>query len=104
ENGGAIPASDVARFMSDLEQKDDFQPLVSVRSKGQRVHIMMQEKKDILKSLLILVDSEDAFMMLSLKTKLNLEDIIDLVNLAISGDMDLEEVEVEEDEIVLPRA
>jgi hypothetical protein len=105
EDAVAIPRADVNQLISDLQTRDNYDPLVSVRTGSEVVTIMMREKKETLRGLLIMVDSEDSFVLLSMKTKMRLEDIVDLVSMAINDDLDMEEIEVEEDgEIVLPRA
>lgn len=105
ENPYAIQDNEVNDFIHDLEHKDKFLPLVSIRKGGQNIHIMMEEKRDLLRGLLIMVDSDDTFMMLSIKTKIHLEDIADLIITAMNGDeWEMEEVEVEDEEIILPKA
>ncbi|MBR9921317.1 MAG: DUF4252 domain-containing protein [Bacteroidetes bacterium] len=105
ENGIALPESHITGLVADLKKKDNYESLLTVKSQGQNVHIMMREKKEMLKGLLILVDSEDGFVMLSMKTKLKLQDIVELVNSALNDELqEVEEVEVEDDEVIFPRA
>lgn len=52
-----------------------YEDLISVRSEDADVQIMINEKGNKIKGLLILVSEEDTFMLLHLKTKLKYEDI-----------------------------
>ena len=52
-----------------------YEDLISVRSEDADVQIMINEKGDKIKGLLILVSEEDTFVLLHLKTKLKYKDI-----------------------------
>jgi len=61
-------------------KKGNYEELISVKEKGKTFHIMGREKKDKLKNLLILVSSEDTFVMMSMKTKIKIKDLNSLIN------------------------
>lgn len=84
-------------------KKGNYEELISVKEKGKTFHIMGRGKKDKLKNLLILVSSEDTFVMMSMKTKIKTKDLNRLIN----DLMELEKVreklkKKEEDEKVPP--
>lgn len=61
-------------------KKGNYEELISVKEKGKTFHIMGRGKKDKLKNLLILVSSEDTFLMMSMKTKIKIKDLNSLIN------------------------
>lgn len=61
-------------------KKGNYEELIYVKEKGKTFHIMGREKKDKLKNLLILVSSEDTFVMMSMKTKIKIKDLNSLIN------------------------
>lgn len=65
---------------------DHFEAGFSVRHGDQKVHFFTREKKDKIKNLLILVSSEDQFVLFSAKTKIKYEDLANLINTAMDGD------------------
>jgi hypothetical protein len=80
-------------------KKGNYEELISVKEKGKTFHIMGRGKKDKLKNLLILVSSEDTFLMMSMKTKIKIKDLNSLIN----DLMKLEKLKKkEEDERVSP--
>ncbi len=61
-------------------KKGNYEELISVKEKGKTFHIMGRGKKDKLKNLLVLVSSEDTFVMMSMKTKIRTKDLNRLIN------------------------
>jgi Domain of unknown function (DUF4252) len=61
-------------------KKDGFEPLIQVRDEGENVTILSREKKGMLRNLLIMVRSDDSFVLLSLKTKIKPDDLAKMIN------------------------
>jgi hypothetical protein len=74
-------------------KNDKFDELISVRSGGTNVNFFIRDNKDKIKKMLILVSEEDTFVMISAKTKLKYEQITELINQAINGELMEEEEE-----------
>ena len=92
EDSNPVSKKDLDRLTEGV-RKERFEDLVMVRDEGTNVHLMIREKREKIKNLLILVNEEDSFTMVSLKSKLKYEEIQDLINKAINDD-DGEPVEV----------
>ncbi|MDC3219452.1 DUF4252 domain-containing protein [bacterium] len=78
-NHNSISKVDYNQLIFDAK-KGNYEELISVKEKGKTFHIMGREKKDKLKNLLILVSSEDTFVMMSMKTKIKIKDLNSLIN------------------------
>ena len=96
-----IPADDVDQLVRRVKNRHHFEELMSINTDGTKIRFMSRGKGDKIKNLLFLVsDGEDGFVMVSVKSKLRLSEIGDLINKAIKEGMK-EEVEKEMD---VPRA
>lgn len=78
-NHNSISKVDYNQLIFDAK-KGNYEELISVKEKGKTFHIMGRGKKDKLKNLLILVSSEDTFLMMSMKTKIKIKDLNSLIN------------------------
>lgn len=78
-NHNSISKVDYNQLIFDAK-KGNYEELIYVKEKGKTFHIMGREKKDKLKNLLILVSSEDTFVMMSMKTKIKIKDLNSLIN------------------------
>lgn len=78
-NHNSISKVDYNQLIFDAK-KGNYEELIYVKEKGKTFHIMGREKKDKLKNLLILVSSEDTFLMMSMKTKIKIKDLNSLIN------------------------
>ena len=85
EDSNPVSKKDLDRLTEGV-RKERFEDLVMVRDEGTNVHLMIREKREKIKNLLILVNEEDSFTMVSLKSKLKYEEIQDLINKAINDD------------------
>ncbi|MCB0643719.1 MAG: DUF4252 domain-containing protein [Phaeodactylibacter sp.] len=84
---------------------EKFEEALTVRTGDTRVHFFMRDKKDKIKNLLILVSEADTFVLFSAKTKLKYEDISELINMALDGELfDDEEAPEEEPAPKKPQA
>jgi hypothetical protein len=72
-------------------RKSNYEELLYVRAEGENVSIFVRDKKNKLKNLLILVSSEDTFVMLSMKTKLKYDQLFEAINDMINLDEESEE-------------
>ena len=91
EDDNLVTPRDYNRLISGV-QSESFEELLSVRSDGARINFYIRDKQETIKNMLILVHEADSFIMVSAKTKLKLEEIADLVNQALDGDLDNEEI------------
>ncbi|MBK7335933.1 MAG: DUF4252 domain-containing protein [Saprospirales bacterium] len=85
EDSNPVSKKDLDRLREGV-RKERFEDLVMVREEGTHVNLMIREKKEKIKNLLILVSEEDSFTLVSLKTKLKYEEIEEFINKAISED------------------
>jgi hypothetical protein len=85
EDANPVRKKDFDRLMKGL-RRERFEDLVMVRSEGTNVNIMLRERKEKVRNLLIMVNEEDAFTLVSLKMKVKLEDIQDIINRAMEED------------------
>lgn len=76
---------------------EKFEEAITVRTGDTRVHFFMRDKKDKIKNLLILVSEADNFVLFSAKTKLKYEDISELINMAMDGELFDEKEEPQEE-------
>lgn len=65
---------DYKALVSDL-RGDRFEDYLTVRQKDARVHFMVREKRKKIRNILILVDSDEAFVMINIKTKLPIDEL-----------------------------
>jgi hypothetical protein len=61
-------------------KKDGYEELITVRDEGSNVTILTRMKKDKIKRMLIVVREEDSFVLLSMKTKIKLKHISNMIN------------------------
>ena len=74
EGGRNIPPEAVKRLTAKL-RRQKFDDWIYVREEGITVNIMAREFKGMLRNLLILVNDEEEFVFLSVKTKIKAKDI-----------------------------
>ncbi|HFC00422.1 MAG TPA: DUF4252 domain-containing protein [Phaeodactylibacter sp.] len=79
EEENQVSSEDLQQLISGAK-KSNYEELISVRENGQHIFIMGRGKKDKLKNLLILVSSEDSFVMINAKTKVKVKDLNRLIN------------------------
>lgn len=85
EETNPVATKDLDRLMKGV-RREKFEDLIMVRDQETKVHIMLREKRDKVKNLLILVNEENDFTMVSLKTKVKYDEIEQLINKAIQED------------------
>jgi len=77
----AVSVSSIERLKSSLKEKDGFEPLIEVREKGTNIFVMNKGREDELGDVVMLVQDNTDFLILSLRTKLLIKD----VNMLIKG-------------------
>lgn len=96
-NHNSISKVDYNQLIFDAK-KGNYEELISVKEKGKTFHIMGRGKKDKLKNLLILVSSEDTFLMMSMKTKIKIKDLNSLINDLMKLEKVIEKLKKKEEE------
>jgi hypothetical protein len=80
ENCLSIPTEDYTAFIKDV-RAEGFEDLLTVRSTGERVHVMIKERKDLIRNIVILVDgrSDHEFVLINLEGKFTMEDLAQMI-------------------------
>lgn len=78
EDGSPIPSKAVGKLAKDVKSHG-FDDWIQVRSEGTQVSIMAREKKGKIKNMMVLVNEEDTFVMLSMKMKLKPEHLANFI-------------------------
>ncbi len=103
ENATVIPPQEINAFLGHIKQ-NGFDDLLSVRSGGSTVNFMVNDRRGKIRNLLILVNDEDGFVFLDLKTRIKYQEITELINYFIQKSKEEDEKEKEEAEEDTPRA
>jgi len=80
ENANEFPMASYQKMTQRLTSRGGFEDLIMIKSPDANVNIMAQGKNDKLKHLLFLVNEDDTFVMLSMRTKLKMKDFVKMVN------------------------
>jgi len=86
EEGSSVSKEESRKFMNSVRNKG-MQDLIYIKDKETNVSIMVQEKNDIIKKLLIFVRDDEELVLVSLKTKIKMEDINNLIRDAIGPEL-----------------
>lgn len=78
-NGGTVSADDIADLKSNLQRNENFDLLMEVREKGSLVHILNKGNEDELGNVVMLVQDDNEFVIVNLKTTLKMNDISELI-------------------------
>ncbi len=96
ETGGAIPAGAVRQLAFDLKDRHGFEDLLYVRDRDTQVEILTQDQAGTLRELVLLVHEVGGdFVMLSLRSKLTLDDLSHFIRAVMDEhgfNIDLEEL------------
>ena len=79
ENANIIPIADYEKFVRDLKKYDSFENLISVKEKDNNVNILIREEKNRIRNLVIAVSEKDNFILISLKTDLELKQLNEII-------------------------
>ncbi len=75
EGGGKVPFGEFQKLINDAKS-ENFEELLNVRSDGDNVHIMLREKKGLIRDLFIMVQESDGeFVLLDIGGKFTMDDI-----------------------------
>ena len=78
-----VAKNDVRQLMRDV-RKNEFEDLIIVREEDTRVNFMYREEDETITNVLVVVRSDDEFILLSLEGALNFEDLKEL-NFDVEG-------------------
>lgn len=95
EDDNPITAAEVGDFITNI-RSTGYEDLLSVREGRSTVHILSREKKEKLKNLLILVNDEEEFVFMDMKSRLKYEDLTDLANTILKSKEAAEQEQSEE--------
>ncbi|MEM8527303.1 MAG: DUF4252 domain-containing protein [Bacteroidota bacterium] len=79
-----IGGSEIQQLVSDLAT-EGFEELMTVRSEGSTMNVIIRERKDIIRSVVLIVNDNGDFTLISLKTRLYLEDLTYLINKSLES-------------------
>jgi len=79
-----IRRSEIQALVGDLAA-EGFEELMTVRSEGSTVNVIIRERKDIIRNVVLIVNDDGEFALISLKTRLYLEDLTYLINKSMEG-------------------
>lgn len=88
EDSKKLKDKHVNQLFTSLRQ-NSFEDLVQVRDKGSRVNVLIREDNDLIKNLFVLVRDDEEMVMVSMKTKLSMDQINDVINM-MEEEMDIE--------------
>lgn len=104
ENGTVIPPAEVNAFLSNIKQ-NGFDELIYVKHESSIVNVMVRDRKNKIRNVLLLVNDQDGFVFLDLKTRIKYDEISDLINYFIRKDKEERKEETEEKQpATTPRA
>ena len=86
EDGSTVSKKESRKFMNAVRKKG-MQDLIYIKDVEMNVSIMIQEKRDVIKKLLIFVRDDEELVMVSLKTKIKMKDISNLIRDAIGPEL-----------------
>lgn len=74
EEKNIVTKSDLKKLMKEV-RKNSFEDLITVRDGNDRINFMIREKGDKITNVLVIVNGDNEFILLSLEGALNLEDL-----------------------------
>jgi hypothetical protein len=83
EEKDIVSKSDVRQLMKDV-RKNKFEDLITVREEDTRVNFMIREEGKTVTNVLVIISSDDEFILLSLEGALNWDDLQEL-NFDVEG-------------------
>ncbi|MEM9847367.1 MAG: DUF4252 domain-containing protein, partial [Bacteroidota bacterium] len=79
-----IRRTDIRRLLKELRQ-EGFEDLITVRSDTSNFRFVIREKQDLITNLVIIAEEAEAFTLLSLKTKVHLDDLSAVINASMQN-------------------
>lgn len=77
EEKNIVAKSDIKKLMRDV-RKNNFEDLMTVRDEGTRVNFMIREEGENITNVLVIIQGEGDFILLSLEGNLNFDDLKEL--------------------------
>lgn len=77
DDGPEVEKKDINNLIKGL-QKENFEELLSVRSEGTQVRLLIREKRDEIRNITAFINSEDATILMSLSGRFKIEDLKNL--------------------------
>jgi hypothetical protein len=85
EDGTPVSERDIRRFNRKAKRRH-LEEIITVRSEGVRVQIMAKERRNALRKVVVFINSpEDGFFMISIKGKLKIKDINEVIKKSGKG-------------------
>lgn len=78
ENRNWVKGDDIKGLVNGVK-KDGYEELIRIKDEDANINILIREKKDEIRNLLILVDEPDEFIMLSMKTRLTMDELNEFI-------------------------
>ena len=95
EDYNPITAAEVNDFVGNI-RSNGFEDLLMVKEGSSTVHILSREKKEKLRNLVILVNDEEEFVYMDMKSRIKYEDLSELVNTILKSENMKKEQDEEE--------
>ena len=95
EDENQIDPDDLIKLRENVKG-EGFSDLVDIRTQDVKVSIMIEENNDIVENILLLVNEENTFVMVAMKTKLSMKDVNQLIKNALRSNV-LKEKEKKEE-------
>jgi len=71
----AVPRSELNSVIQQIKDRDGYEDYAKVKDDGADVHVMVREKGDSIRSLVVMASSEEGFTILNLSTDIKMEDL-----------------------------
>lgn len=75
DENSPVTSEEVTAVIAKMEVKENYVPYTIMRHKGSDVYVMVQEEKDVIKNLAILVHGDKSTVVLHMKTELSMADL-----------------------------
>lgn len=89
EDGNPVQQKDIDQMLDKARSKDGFEDMIFVKNEDARVNMLIRTKGETIKNLLITVCEENEFVMVSLKSKIKMSDLNDLIR-SLQDEVDLD--------------
>jgi len=80
EDSNPVSTKDIKRLTRKLERRK-FEPLLYIRDGSMRTQIMVKEKNGLIRNFFLLTQEDDSFTMVSLKVRLHVNDINEIIRM-----------------------
>lgn len=77
EDANLVTKGDYANLIKDI-RKDDFEPLMNIKDGGDKIDLYLRDDGETITNVLVLVNGDDEFVLLSLEGNLKFSDLNDI--------------------------